>query len=383
MYISAFKEIWKYGPHSTGGFLNRKLKITLISFLLLSIATAEIPKLLYPGKLDIFYFSTKSEANRYNLIFWSPIFKGGFGSSSHQNRYGGGFFRPLVALPSTGDLIIGLQSSEVGEESQIEIQGEYRFPFGLGIGGGIVERGEDYNDVTFTKLSYRNSWNGFQYILSFQEQQTAGKNSSGGYLALYNEGLMGVLGSDGEQWRGTFGYVAPKSADTPWRPSLEILYVDNTIGNLVGPQFIFANATLGFRGGFLSHPARLGRAMGPTGLEFGNPLGFLNSTFNRRLNVWELGGIADFRLVRLVLNGANTEFWETVFFPYQMFGVGRSFASNLFIGGQFNKYEDDDWTSIGMVGYFGRIGAFVINLQGNNNFNSEERSLFLGLIYPF
>ena len=61
---------------------------------------------------------------------------------------------------------------------------------------------------------------------------------------------MGVVGFDGEQRRTTFGYVAPKNENTQWRPSLEVLYVDNRIGKLAGPQFIFANATLGFNGGF-------------------------------------------------------------------------------------------------------------------------------------
>lgn len=373
----------KYYLISSSEFLYSRLKIILIISLFLSISTAEIPKLLYPGKIDVFFSSTKNGINRYNLILWSPIFKGGFGSFSQQKIYRGGFFRPLVTVSNVGELIVGLQSLDVGEETQIEIQGEYRFPFGLGIGGGIVERKENYNDVKFTKLSYRNSWQGLQFIVSFQEQQTAGKNSSGGYLALYNKKLMGVLGADGEQWRGTIGYVAPKNNDIKWRPSFEILYVDNTIGNLVGPQFIFANATLGFRGGFLSHPARLGRAMGPTGLEFGNPLGFLYPTFNRRLNVWELGGIADFRVVRLELNGDINEVWEIVFFPFQMFKVGRPFASNLFIGSQYNKNEDNDLTSVGMFGYSGKIGPIVVNLHGEIYFNNVKKSIFLGLIYPF
>ncbi len=59
------------------------------------------------------------------------------------------------------------------------------------------------------------------------------------------------------------------------RPAVEVLYVDNTIGHFSGTRNLFANVTLKYGGGFLSHPARLGRAMGPQGTEYGNPLGFL------------------------------------------------------------------------------------------------------------
>ena len=39
--------------------------------------------------------------------------------------------------------------------------------------------------------------------------------------------------------------------------------------------------------------------MGPQGLEFGNPLGFLFPTWNRRLEVWELGKLGAARFERI------------------------------------------------------------------------------------
>ena len=122
--------------------------------------------------------------------------------------------------------------------------------------------------------------------------------------------------------------------------------------------------------------------MGPTGIEFGNPLGFLKSTFNRRLNVWELGGIANFRLVRLDLNGSSTEALEATLFPWQIFKSDGSFVSQFFIGAELNKSEQDDWMSTGMFGYFGKMGTIVLSLKGSYNFNIEENSLFIGFIYP-
>jgi hypothetical protein len=394
------REVTHLGTYvaNAAGIFMHLLEATMIVVLLLSVATAETVEnnkelpvsspLLHPGKLDSFYSTTEGGDDKYNLMLWSPVFKGGYGTVSPehgvQTTYGGGFFRPFTAKPSVGDLIVGLQYLETGNKRQTEVQGEYRFPFGLGIGGGVVERKGSDEDITFSKLSYRNSWNGFRYIASMQQQKNAGTNSPGGYLGLYDESWMGIVGTDGEQWRGSLGFVTPKKNNTSWRPAAEVLYVDNSIGKLEGSKFLFVNATLGFRGGFLSHPARLGRAMGPTGLEFGNPLGFLSSTFNRRLNVWELGGIADFRLVRLDLNNStSTETWETIFFPWQVFDAGDSLTSGLFLGPQLNKSAQDDWTSAGTVGYFSRIRAVVVSFQTSHNFNSGENSLFLGLIYPF
>jgi hypothetical protein len=81
-------------------------------------------------------------------------------------------------------------------------------------------------------------------------------------------------------------------------------------------------------------------------------------------------------------NGTNTEVWETALFPWQIFDVGNSFSNNLFIGTKLNKSALDEWSSTQIIGYFGKIGAFVTSVQGGYNYDNEESSLFLGLIYP-
>ena len=54
--------------------------------------------------------------------------------------------------------------------------------------------------------------------------------------------------------------------------------------------------------------------MGPQGVEFGNPFGFLRPTWNHRANTWELGGLANFRAVRTrSASGAIAEKYELPF----------------------------------------------------------------------
>ena len=286
---------------------------------------------LRPGKVDLLY-KHRPDQDQYNAFLWTPVFKGGGGvidpDKAVNTRYGGGFFRPMAAWPEKGDLILGAQGVESELRSDFEVQGEYRLPFGLGAGGGFVSTENSLTDIAFGKLTFRRKWRDWNYILEVQAQNIADKTEPGGYVALFNDQFMAVGGTDGEQWRVTGAYIAPER----WkymRPVLEVIWMDNSIGQVMGPKVLFANASLKYEGGFLSHPARLGRAMGPQGLEFGNPLGFLTPTFNRRLEVWEEGGLADFRADRVELpNGTVQERYEGVFFPAQ-FQSARTLADGL------------------------------------------------------
>jgi PAS domain S-box-containing protein len=131
-------------------------------------------------------------------------------------------------------------------------------------------------------------------------------------IALYGKQLMASWGSDGEQWRSTVGYVAPDQGAAELRPAIEMFYVDNTIGQVNGSKDMMVTGSLGYRKGFLGHESRLGRAMGPTGVEFSNPLGYLNPNFNRRLTAWEVGELVNFRFIHKTLpNSGREETLET------------------------------------------------------------------------
>jgi hypothetical protein len=339
---------------------------------------------LRPGKLD-FLYRHRRDLDQYNGFVWTPIFKGGAGALDptvgESTHYGGGFVRPLAPWPDKGDLILGAQSVETPLDPIYEVQGEYRFPFGLGVGGGVVETLNPFSDVRFGKMTYRNKWRGWNYILEVQGQDTADRTEPGGYVALFNNYFMAVGGSDGEQWRVTGAVMAPETWKVV-RPVLEVLWVDNSIGQIVGPKVLFANATLKYEGGFLSHPARLGRAMGPQGLEFGNPLGFLNPTFNRRLEVWEMGSLADFRADRIELpTGAIQERYEGYVFPFQL-QEARSFLDAAFVGGAWSKSPVKDTPSI-IGGIFAQFGFVKLSVGVEHQVEPRETMVTVGVVDRF
>ncbi len=339
--------------------------------------------LLAPGKLDFLYKHRPSE-NQYNFFGWTPVFKGGLGrldpAGAAMTDFAGGYVRPLAALPSYGDLILGGLSVHSNTRRDWEFQGEYRFPFGLGFGGGLVQASPG-NDITYGKLSYRGVQWGWNYLAEVQIQDVAGRASPGGYGALYDANWMWVNGTDGEQWRSTLAYLGPER----WkylRPAVEVLYVDNTIGHFSGTRNLFANVTLKYGGGFLSHPARLGRAMGPQGTEYGNPLGFLTPTWNRRLEVWEMGGLADFRADRVrAANGSITERYEALVFPGQ-FDNHADWWDHFFAGVSYSKSSSRSTGGI-LGGFAGRLGCLNASVGLDYELHPARTTITLGIIDSF
>lgn len=336
---------------------------------------------LNPGKIDFLYRGRDAD-NSYNAFAWTPVFKGGGGTvapkSGESTTYLGGFLRPLQGWPDKGELILGAQGVEANNRRDIEAQAEYRLPFGLGIGGGFVEAREAGNDIQFAKLTWRNKIRRWNYILELQGQDVEHSVSPGGYLAVYDDQFMTVLGHDGEQWRATAGYVAPTNR-TIFRPAAEVLYVDNAIGEFDGPRSIFVNGTLRLQGGFLSHPARLGRAMGPQGLEFGNPLGFLFPTWNRRLETWEMGGLLDVRYEHIWLpNHTKQERADAALFPFQFLET-RSLLDGLFVGASYTRTPAMD--NPGVIGGILRKVAFLnANISVERRVRPYETIVVVGLI---
>ncbi len=344
---------------------------------------------LHPGKLDFNYLHTDLN-DTYNHILWSPVFKGGFGiienDTGSKTKYSGGFIRPLFPEDgkNMGELILGYNETNTPTTYTYEYQGEYRLPSGLGFGAGAVESRNGGADIDFFKLSYRNKIDTWNYILSPQYQDYEGAQETvGGYAAFYNDILMMTYGNDGEQWRSALGFIAPKNSTT-LRPALEAFFTDNSIGDLDGSRVWFVNLTLNFKGGFLSHPARLGRAMGPQGLEFGNPLGFLTPTWNRRLDVWELGGIADFRLFRTeTANGAETNKYEALVFPFQAMDKKTNILDYIYAGGFVNRNRPAADSDGVMTGVFGDIGPLQVSVGADYNNDTYEKRITIGLIDKF
>lgn len=338
------------------------------------------------GKLDAYYDRKDNGDYQVNSFVWSPVIKGGYGATLPENggqdvNYFGAFVRPLLAQPALGDLILGAQAITQGGIGQTEVQGEYRLPSGLGLGAGFVDREASRQDVQFVKISYRNEWQTIKYILATQWQRYQEQDYPGGYLAVYSKQLMASWGSDGEQWRSTIGYVAPDRGAEQWRPALEVFYVDNSIGAINGSKDLMISGSLGFRKGFLGHESRLGRAMGPTGVEFGNPLGYLNPNFNRRLTAWEIGEFVNFRFIhKTLMNGGREETLETAVYPAQLLGT-KSLFDALFVGvGVTRPNPGNDGVS-GLFGFHQRFGNFESSARVQHDFDHDDTAVFIDVIH--
>lgn len=367
--------------------LPRKIILLLLAFHSIAHADNTDNSYFKGGKLDAYYEHQDNDSFQVNSLIWSPVIKGGHGiiSSTTGNKdinYYGGFIRPLLTHQKEwGELILGAQAINQGNKNQLEVQGEYRLPFGLGFGGGFVDREFNGQDIKFAKISFRHQWQDIQYILETQWQHYQNKDYSGGYIAVYNKQLMASWGSDGEQWRSTLGYVAPDEGADKFRPAFEAFYVDNSIGTVNGTKDLMLTGSLGFRKGFLGHESRLGRAMGPTGVEFSNPLGYLNPNFNRRLTVWEVGDFANFRFIHKTLsNGLREETLETAIYPVQFFDYDSLFSA-LFVGiGTTSPNPGQDGVSA-LFGYHKRIGNFESSARVQHDFDRNDTTLFISFIH--
>ncbi|MGZ4969000.1 MAG: hypothetical protein ACXV8O_16510 [Methylobacter sp.] len=341
---------------------------------------------LKSGKIDAFYDRKDNGDFQVNSILWTPVFKGGHGvqiseTGGQDINYFGGFARPLLAHPKLGDLILGAQEVLQGDSKQTEVQGEYRLPSGLGFGGGYVDRNLSDQDIKFAKISYRHEWQAIRYILSMQWQRFQGQDYPGGYVALYNKQLMASWGSDGEQWRSTVAYVAPDQGIHALRPAVEVFYVDNTIGKVNGSKDMMVTGSLGFRKGFLGHESRLGRAMGPTGVEFSNPLGYLNPNFNRRLTAWEVGDFVNFRFIHKTLpNAGREETLETAVYPGQLLGTD-SLIDALFVGVGVTSPNPGQNGVSGLLGYHTRIDSIESSFRLQHDFDINNTAIFFSLIH--
>jgi len=337
------------------------------------------------GKVDAFYDRKDNGDFQVNSLLWTPVFKGGHGvqvseTGGQDINYFGGFARPLLTRPELGDLILGAQEILQGDSKQTEVQGEYRLPSGLGFGGGFVDRNLSNQDIKFAKMSYRNEWQSVKYIVSTQWQSFQGRDYPGGYVALYDKQLMASWGSDGEQWRSTVGYVAPDQGTDELRPAIEMFYVDNTIGQVNGSKDMMVTGSLGYRKGFLGHESRLGRAMGPTGVEFSNPLGYLNPNFNRRLTAWEVGEFVNFRFIHKTLpNNGREETLETAVYPGQLFRTG-SLIDALFVGVGVTSPSPGQHGVSGLLGYHKRIDNIESSFRLQHDFDRDDTTLFFSLI---
>ncbi len=356
------------------------------SFLVVPSVFAE-DELFRPGLLD-FHLKINDNGNVSNVAIWTPLFRGGIGrtdpTQGTPTEYAGGFFRPLVKRPNAGDLVLAVQTTRSNDGTALEVQAEYRLPPGtltpgsLGLGGGYVK--QDFGPtIRFLKTSYRDTiGNALNVVGSLQVQETDQDSSVGGYFALYGTSLMLAGGTDGEQWRSAFGYIHPDRADGGMRPAFEVFRVDQTIGNLDGATFQLAMGTLRYSsGGFLQHESRLGRALGPQGLQFTNPVGFLQPMWNRLATVPEIGSLMSARVIETKLpSGFRFRESELIAYPFQ-FRERSALGNALFVGGGLRETTGSDDAPFLVGGAIGSFGGLRLIAESQWDFETDELRVFL------
>jgi hypothetical protein len=358
-------------------------------------------KYFNPSKVDVLV-TFKEKYSNSNFFFWSKSLKMGFGyvfNDLAASHYGGAWFRPLSFTKYKGDLIIGANYSmptPVGKFYDIQI--EHRHAFGLSYGGGVYQLGTTMKSINYWgKISFRKTIKKWSFIITAQvtpltngSKNTADHIRPGFYAALYHPVFMVVGGYAYTQFRTTLGLMSPKEG-AKYRPVFEALYIDNNTGGNKGLRYLFANATLGFDGGFLSHAARLGRAMGPTGLEFGNPLGFLSnpltvSNWNRKLSTWEMGRMVNFRVENFVLPTKDYNgYAQLAINPFQFDG-SKNALDPIFVGADYiytYKHETNKLTHQGgiLAGYFYNVKAFSLSAGMEYIIKTKQPTVSVGFIY--
>lgn len=288
----------------------------------------------------------------------------------------GALARAAVGEAGTGEWVLGGNYLASADSRQWEIQAKYITPGGFGLGAGLIDA-EATDELWFVNGIARGKRGALNYQFSALIQSGPGGLSPGGYAALYAEHLFISGGGDGEQWRILGAWSANSSHDSAFDPSIEFLFVDNDVGHVNGEKFLFVNGSLKRNKGFLSTGSRLGRALGPQGLQFANPVSFLSQPWSRTVDVWEIGEILNIRFARRTLpDGAVNTLAQTVVFPMQALGSEARYRG-LFAGIQHQR--DASRSTALLFGHAGRLGRAWVSVVGSHDVEQGGVSGVLGI----
>jgi hypothetical protein len=357
-----------------------------------------------PAKVD-FITTFKEKYTNANAFFWSKSLKAGFGTvykgdTSGVAHYGGAWFRPLSFTKYKGDLIIGANYSMPTPAAAFwDVQIEHRHAFGLTYGGGAYQLGITKQSINYWgKVGFRKTIKNWSFIVSAQVTPLTNGSINlldrirpGGYAAIYHPTFMVTGGYAFTQFRTGLAIMSPKEG-AKYRPVFDAIYIDNNVGRFTGARYLWVNSTLGFDGGFLSHAARLGRNMGPTGLEYGNPLGFLANpaaviNWNRKLNTWEMGHMVNFRLENFVLPNKNYNgYAQLVVNPIEFLKTKHPLLDPIFIGVEFiYTYAEASKTLTKqggfLLGYFYNVKQFSATAGVEYVVKTKQPVITIGMIY--
>jgi len=360
--------------------IGRACFLSIVSFFIfmnpINLAAAQTPSSPVNPRLSDWRLSLEDDKEVANLVVWGDTITGG----ANVTRDEGDVTRTSLGLyfqnnPSMKtDYKIGVNYRSIGDEDSFEIQGTLGLTNHVSVGGGYLAR-ENGEDIPFLRGEYKKSKNGVSYVVA----PTLVKDSTvkaGIYAAAYSDQYFASVGSDGEQRRALLAFIAPKG-DGKLRPAAELFYVDPTIGKTSGAQFLFVNASIQYRGGFLSSKSRLGRALGPQGTHYGNPLSYLSVDWNRAVDVWEIGGLANFRMIkRNFPNGVEVNSTQFVAFPIDLLTEDKR-GKRIFVGYQYDETPARK-RNAALFGLAGKNDKVWLNLVGRYDFENESIEAVVG-----
>ena len=327
-----------------------------------------------------FRLGVANDAVDGNFILRQPFLVGGVSYDALDGAADvaafGAVVRPVADPSGRGELAFGANYLASADFRQWEAQAKYVASSGFGMGAGFARLGIA-GDTWFVNATARGRRGTLSYHISPLVQDNPDGPSFGGYAALHTDHLFLGGGSDGEHWRVLGAWSADNGDDSAIDPSIEILFVDHGIGRLDGERFLFVNGSLKRNAGFLSTKSRLGRALGPQGLQFANPVAFLSQPWSRTVDVWETGGIMNLRLARRAIRGERTTtLAQVVVFPMQALAGGVRFHGLL--AGVQHERESLRSTSV-LIGHAAPLGHASVSIVGSYDIDQSRLSGVLGI----
>lgn len=361
--------------------------ICVLSYTLSACASS---KQEHPLSLES-YTVVRSDTTNTQVNAYHPNVRGGIGRIFDDKGRDLEYISGVANVPLGEDssfTVIGhaIDRLNSGLNDASTLQVAYDLNTNWSLGGGVLQFSEKDNDINFGRILYTHKTNELELLVGGLVKEIANDMQPGlsGLVGLTNVcGFQPVIGMqrEKEQARYTAGIIFPKLSsqnqeeatqtnNTPIiQPALDILYVDNQVGDKPGPQFTLGNVTLGYNGKFFPTKGKAGRLLGGTGIWAPNPIfgtdPSVTHNFNRILDPAALGNFFNLQYVGFRKpNGDNAVHLDALAFPAQ-FDATHSSLDRLFIGLSHDSFGDKSRTGPLFGATFdllGLTGNFVISV---------------------
>lgn len=350
-----------------------------------------------PPRLE-YYKVTRNNATNTQLNFYHPNIRGGVGRIFDDKARDLQYISGVANGPLGGDSSYTIMGHAIDRlDSQLNdsstLQGAYNPNNDWSIGGGVLKFTGTNNDVSFGRVLYTPKTEDLELLVGGFVKEVADEIQPGlaGMIGLKNTfGFQPVVGMqrEKEQARYLGGLVFPSFSEQNQernnsspviQPAFEVLYVDNQVGDIPGPQFTMGNFTLGYNGNFFPTKGKTGRLLGATGIWAPNPIfgtdpsPLHNLNFNRPLDSAIMGNLLNVRYVGFERpNGDNSMHLDALVFPTQ-FDSTPSALDNFFLGVSQDSFGDKHQTgplfgaTFNLLGFSGNFDVSIYSdeIQGS------------------